>query len=163
MGISPGERHSKERLCRDKHSNEEVEPCPYTSPKSASFYSEDQYVLFESPLYPGSAAGRLSNPYDASSSGYHRKPVAYAQPSARGEASSSSPRLGVSRQNTLVSDSPHSGLRRTDTYDESTDSLDPFSNIPLTDPLDEDYEYVLVEDRVKVPSRHKKDWWHPFG
>ena len=30
--------------------------------------------------------------------------------------------------------------------------------------MDEDYEeYVVVQDHVKVPSRPKKDWRHPFS
>ncbi len=161
--ISTEKRHQREHPHRGNYSDEGDDPLRYSLPKSTSFHSKDQDVLFESPLYPDSPVRRPSHPYDASSSEYHWNPAAYGQPSTRGEASSSSPKLGVSRQNALRSESPRSGLRRIDTYD-STSSHDSWSSVALTNPMDEDYEeYVVVQDHVKVPGRPKKDWRHPFS
>ena len=161
-GISPEERHRREHPRQGGYFVKEDEPSRYPLPKSTSFYYEDQDVLFESPLYSDSPAGRPSNPYDASSSQYHRKPVAYGQPSTTGEASSSSPRIGLARQNNLGSEPAPGGLMRTFS-DESTRSHDSMYSVDLNEILEEDYEeYVVVPDHVKVPGRHKKDWLHPF-
>ena len=161
-GVSPEERHRREHLRRGDYFVSEDEPPRYPLPKSTSFHSEDQDVLFQSPLYPNSPARRPSNPYDASSSQYHRKPVAYGQPSTRGEASSSSSRIRLARQNNLGSEPAPGGLMRTFSG-ESTRSHDSMYSVDLNEILEEDYEeYVVVSDHVKVPGRHKKDWLHSF-
>ena len=161
-GISPEERHRREHPRRGDYFAEEYEPPQYPLLRSTSFHSEDQDVLFESPLYPDSPAGRVSNSYDAGLSQYYRKPVAYRQPSARGKASSSSPRIGLVGQNNFESASTPGGLRRTFS-DESTRSHDSLHSVDLGEILNEDYEeYVVVPDNVKVPGRLKKDWLHPF-
>ena len=161
-GISPEERHRREHPRRGDYFVNEDGPPQYPLLKSTSFHSEDQDILFESPLYPDSPTRRPSNPYDASSSQYHRKPVPHGQPSARGEASSSSPRIGSVRQNKSGSESASGGLRRTFS-NESTRSLDSLYDVDLNEIRDEDYEeYEMVPDHVMVPSRHRRDWLHPF-
>ena len=187
-GISPEERHRREHPHRGGYFAEDYKPPQYALPRSTSFHSEDQdvllqymnpnstafdwrralpflvqHVLFESPLYPDRPAGRVSNFYDAGPSQYHRKPVAYGQPSSQDKASSSSPRIGLVGQNNIKSTSTPRGLRRTFS-DESTRSHDSLSSVDLDEVLEEDYEeYVVVPDNVKVPGRHKKDWLHPFS
>ena len=159
-GKRPEEHHWGEHPRRSEYSDEGDEPLQYPLAQSTSFHSEDNGILFESTPYPDSPARRPSKHCDASSSDYYWNPPAYGQPSAKGEASSSSPQLGVSCQNTVGSESPHSGLKRIDT-DKSTTSVGSLSSIALTDPLELDY--VTVPDYVKVPNRHKKNWLHPFG
>ena len=162
-GISPEKRHRREHPRHGGYFAEEYEPPQYPLPRSTSFHSEDQDVLFESPLYPDSPAGRVSNFYDAGSSQYHRKPVAYGQPSAKSMASSSSPSIGLVGQNNIKSTSTPGGLRRTFS-DESTRSHDSLQSVDLDEVLEEDYEeYVVVPDNAKVPGRHKNDWLHPFS
>ena len=162
-GISPEERHRREHPRRGGYFAEEYKPPQYALTRSTSFHSEDQDVLFESPLYPDYSAGRVSNFYDSGSSQYHRKPVAYWQPSAQSKASSSSPRIGLDGQNNIKSTSTPGGLRRTFSG-ESTRSHDSLHSVDLDEVLEEDYEeYVVVPDNVKVPGRHKKDWLHPFS
>ena len=162
-GISPEERHRREHPHPGGYFAEEYKPPQYALPRSTSFHSEDQDVLFESPLYPDRPAGRVSNFYNAGSSQYHRKPVAYGQPSAQSKASSSSPRIGLVGQNNIKSTSTPGGLRRTFS-DESTRSHDSLHSVNLDEVLEADYEeYVVVPDNVKVPGRHKKDWLHLFS
>ena len=161
-GISPEERHRREHPRRGDYFVKDDEPSQYPLPKSTSFNSEDQDVLFESPLYSDSPAKRSSNPYGASSSQYHRRRSPYDQPCAKGEDSSSSPRIGLARKNTSGSEPAPGGLTRTFS-DESTRSHDSMYSVDLNEILEEDYEeYVVVPDYVKVPGRYRKNWLHPF-
>ena len=118
-------------------------------------------MLFESPAFPSDLARRPSNPYDTSPSESHRKPIPYNQPPVGGEATGKASSRSPQPVESVFS---QMSLTRTDTY-KSTDSDHSFSSISLEDPLDDNYEdykdYVKV-DHVKVPSRPRTDWRHPF-
>lgn len=162
------EGHQKEHHDRGEGSQGGNEPCRYPLPRSTSFHSKDNDVIFESPAFPNDLAQRPLNPYDTSPSDSRRKPIPYEQPStrgeARGDAGSPPPWSGGPRHNAVGPASPQLGLTRIDTY-QSTGSDHSLSSISLEDPMgwDMDEDYVEVPHDVKVPKYHKNHWPHPFS